>query len=296
MYASSVALRYSTLWDRSSKNICLHAGTTNLADLSRKMQFSRPTIKASEPVVDVKLVINLPSGFTQSGEVTLYKSSSDNPEHTQLDRVSMPSCSTTCWFQLTVGLDNLRDSMKFLIRFNHGDGNFIEDINPMIVLYTNRDQSEAMSNMFAQESRNSQAKRQAVDADTPTPTPPPNMPLSQLKMRNRPCRKETAYLTYSQLRWLDEDINLIAPTYISFDFCYGSCNLRFDMNPLDIPADRYNRRTRVLQAINQLGGGTVLPQSCCVPTSYTAKEIIYASGDLVTMTTLPSVHSCGCRM
>ena len=251
------------------------------------MQFQRPTIKATESLVDAKLVINLPPGFDQEGEVTLYETSSENFDlRKRLDRASVPSCHSTCWFELTVGVDNLRDSMEFLVEFNHRNGDFVRRLNPMMVLYTYREQP--LSNLVSR--RSSVAKRQDAGEEEPV-----NTLLSTLDSRGVQCAKQTVRLTYSQLRWLDEDIVLISPPRIIFDYCYGHCRPPFNILPQDDPTESFGRRARMLEVLNQLSENRLTPPPCCIPLSYTAKEIIYASGELVAMTTIPSVQACGCR-
>ena len=257
-----------------------------MTELTRKMQFERPTIKATENLVDVKLVINLPAGFNQDGDVTLFEISSDGDSRKQLDTVSVPSCHSTCWFQLTVGVENLRDSMEFLVEFNHGDGDFVRRLNPMMVLYTYREQP--VSNLVDTRRKRQQEEGMAGEEDV-------NTRLSTLESRNDPCTKQTVRLGYSQLRWLDEDIVLISPTRIIFDFCYGHCNPPLNVPPIHELTESFDKRARILEVVNRLSESRLTPPPCCVPVSYIAREIIYASGELVAMTTIPSVQGCGCR-
>ena len=256
-----------------------------MTDQSRKMEFQRPTIKSSEDLVDVKLVINLPSGFSQEGEVTLYETTPDD-ERNQLDEVSVPSCRSTCWFELTVGVANLQDSMEFLVEFSHSDGEFIRSLNPMMVLYTYREQQ--VSSLV--DTQRSVSKRQQEGGEEYA-----NTPLAVLDTRNERCGKQTVRLEYSQLMWLDEDIVLISPDNVIFDFCYGHCETPLNLPPPQQLGQNYGKRARIMEVMNQLRGSRLTPPPCCIPLSYTAKEIIYASGELVAMTTIPSVQECGCR-
>ena len=263
------------------------AGATDMTELSRKMDFQRPTIKATEDLVDVKLVINLPAGFSQEGEVTLFETSSNDDHHKKLDTVSVPSCHSTCWFQLTVGVENLRDSMGFLVEFTHTNGEFVRQLNPVMVLYTYRQQP--ISSLV--DRRSLVSKRQ----EDPTEEAPVNTLLSTLESRNEPCGKQTVRLDYSQLRWLDDDTVLISPPNVVFDFCYGHCNTPLNVLPIEDVAESFDKRARILEVLNRLSENRLTPPPCCIPLSYVAKEIIYASGDFVTMTTIPSVQACGCR-
>ena len=255
-----------------------------MAGLSRKLEFQQPTIKTTEDVVDVKLVINLPAGFAQDGDVTLYEISSDD-NRKQLDTASVPSCHSTCWFQLTIGVDNLRDSMEFLVEFTHSDREFVQTLNPMMVLYTYSQQP--LSNLVDTRHKRQEGEVEGEEQVNPL--------LSALDSRNEPCAKQTVRLDYSQLRWLDEDIVLISPPRVIFDFCYGHCNPPLNIPPIQQIAESFDKRARILEVVNRLSEGRLTPPPCCIPLSYVAKEIIYASGELVAMTTIPSVQECGCR-
>ena len=261
-----------------------------MSDQSRKMEFQRPTIKSNEDLVEVKVVINLPAGFTEQGEATLYEVlSDDTDERKLLDEASIPSCRSTCWFELTVGVDNMNDNMEFLVEFSHSDAEFIRELNPMMVLYTYREQP--VSNLVMERRRSVMSKRQEAGTQEES-----NTLLSDLSERDDPCGKQTVLLDYNQLRWLDEDdIILISPANIQFDFCYGHCRIPLNLPPPQELTDQIGRRARLMEALNVLKGSRLTPPPCCIPTSYTASEIIYASGELVAMTTIPSVQGCGCR-
>jgi hypothetical protein len=255
-----------------------------MTELTRKMQFERPAIKSSEDLVGVKLVLNLPAEFTQEGEVTLYETSPDDEEHRKiLDEGSIPSCHSTCWFELTVGVENLQDSMELLVEFTHRNGEFVHRLNPLMVLFTYQPQPS----MDLVPRRRRQAEEDGEEHV--------NTPLLTLKTQNEACRKHTVRLDYSELQWLGEGVSLISPSDVVFDFCYGHCNTPLDTFPLDDPSESFGKRARILEVMNRLSENRLTPPPCCIPLSYIAKETIYSSGDLVIMTTIPSVQGCGCR-
>ena len=256
------------------------------------MNFQRVMLKPSENLISVKLVVNLPSGFSEEGDVLLSETS-DNLDHNHLDRVSVPSCHSTCWFELNVGTENMQDNMELLLQFTHTSRQFIQGLNPMMVLYTYVVQPlpnlvtkrHLPNSMSAHHDQGNQDSHQHV-----------NPLLSELESRDIACSKQTVQLAYSQMKWLGEDITIINPSSnIHFEFCYGHCNIPLDqLSPSD-PRESYNKRARILEVMNQLSESRLTPKPCCVPRSYIANEVIYAVGELVALTTFPSVEQCGCR-
>jgi hypothetical protein len=283
-------------------------GTTDTTEMTRKMQFERVSLKDSEELICVHLVINLPPDFSEDGEVVLYETS-DDPEHRkELDKASMPSCHSTCWFELSVGVENLQDSMEFTLEFTHTDTDFLLGLNPMMVLYTYVDQPlsdvvtkrHAPDYMTARHDHN--RERIAPRQDNPTTETPEeeeqeytNPLLTELESRGEPCAKQTVRLPYSQIRWINEDITIVSPSVIHLDFCYGHCNTQMDLLRHDTPGENYDKRVRILEVVNRLSENRLTPPPCCVPLSYLANEVIFAIGDYVAMTTFPSVETCGCR-
>lgn len=281
-----------------------------MTDMSRKMYFRRVDVKATENLIAVKLVINLPSDFSQDGEVTLYETSSpgDFDYRKKLDEATVPSCHSTCWFELTVGVENMQDNMEFLVEFTHRNREFVQMLNPMMVLYTYMVQPlstlvkrRAMIGNYnhAQSVRSPQSDTDSdiSQPETDSEDEQENIPLSQLKDRNDPCAKHTVQLEYSQLMWLDEDedITLISPPRVEFDYCYGHCNTPLQFLPLDDPTEGFDKRARILEVMNRLSESRLTPPPCCLPLTYLANEIIYNTGGQVALTTIPSVQACGCR-
>ena len=281
-----------------------------MTDMSRKMYFRRVDVKATENLIAVKLVINLPSDFSQEGEVTLYETSPGDFEHRKmLDEATVPSCHSTCWFELTVGVENMQDNMEFLVEFTHRNREFVQMLNPMMVLYTYMEQplSTIVKKRLVHhvQSVRSVQSDSASDSDIDSETPQDeqqndnnvNVPLSELKERDDPCAKHTVHLDYSQLMWLDEDedITLVTPPYVQFDFCHGHCNTPLQFLPLDDPTEGFDKRARILEVMNRLSENRLTPPPCCLPLTYLANEIIYTTGSEVSLTTIPSVQSCGCR-
>ena len=281
------------------------AGRTGITDTSRKMYFQRVTVKPSEELLEVNLVINLPPGFSQDGEVTLYETSDDDSEHRkELDKASVPSCHSTCWFELTIGVDNLQDNMVLLVEFTHRNREFVQGLNPMIALYTYMEQplSTIVARRHAPDSmtahhedhegrRDDHSEQEEANHDFT------NVLLSELNGRNHACSKQTVTLAYSQMNWLGsaEDITLINPTHIRFKFCHGHCNIPVDTVPYDDEDESFDKRARILEVMNRLSESRLTPPPCCVPHSYVANEVIYLVGDRVAMTTFPSVEECGCK-
>lgn len=273
------------------------------------MQFKGVTIKPSESLIAVNLVINLPPGFTEDGEVTLYEVSSDGSQR-ELDNASMPSCHSTCWFELTVGVENLQDSMELLVEFTHRNDEFVRGINPMMVLYTYMEQplSEIVDKRRAPDpiSRGHRfhGQRAAHDETDSQPNDEEeehvNTPLSEIDSSEGSCSKQTVRLEYSRMRWLGvgEDIELINPRQITFEFCYGLCNIPLVTVPYSDLDNTFDKRTRVLEVANlrRSSEARLNPPPSCIPLSYSANEVIYRVGDLVAMTTFPSVVECGCRL
>lgn len=255
------------------------------------MNFQRAMLKASEDVICAKLVINLPAGFSEEGEVTLYESSDTDEHHRQLDKASVPSCRSTCWFELKVGED-MADNMELLLEFTHTNREFIERLNPMIVLYTYVEQSlpNFVTKRLALKSVGTRAQEEEENEETHE-----NQLLSDLDSTGDPCGKQTLQLEYSQLKWLGEDVTLISPTTVEFDFCYGHCNIPVNVLPQNDDEQGFDKRARILEIMNRLSEDRLTPPPCCIPLSYIADEIIFAVGELATMTTFPSVEQCGCR-
>lgn len=271
-------------------NIHNHAGDSH-DDTSRKMHFQRVMLKPSEDVICAKLVINLPAGFSEEGEVTLYESSDSDEHHRQLDKASVPSCHSTCWFELNVG-ENMADNMELLLEFTHRDTEFVERLNPMMVLYTYVEQS--LPNFVTKRLATKSVSTRSQDDDDEDETYE-NQLLSDLDSTGDRCGKQTVQLDYSQLDWLGEDVTLISPTKIKFDFCHGHCNIPVNVLPHNDVEQGFDKRARILEIMNRLSEDRLTPPPCCIPLSYIANEVIYAVGDLVAMTTFPSVELCGCR-
>ena len=282
---------------------CSVSTGADYTDTSREMQFKGVTVKPSESLIAINLVINLPPGFSEDGDVTLYKMSSDGYEK-QLDNASMPSCQSTCWFELTVGVENLEDSMDLRVEFTHRNDEFVRGINPMIVLYTYMDQplSEIVDKRRAPDPISRQHRREEphdeVYSEQSHDSEPVTTPLSEID--DNSCSKQTVRLGYSQMRWLGvaENIELINPPHITFEFCYGPCNIPLVAVPYSDLDNTFNKRTRVLEVANlrRSSEHRLNPPPSCIPLSYTANEVIYAVGNLVAMTTFPSVVECGCRL
>ena len=275
------------------------------------MHFERVTLKDSEDLICVHLVINLPPDFSDDGEVTLYDMS-DGPENRkELDTASMPSCHSTCWFELSVGVESLQDSMEFLLEFTHTDSDFLEGLNPMMVLYTYVEQplsdivTKRQAPDYMSARRDNDNGRNVPRQENPTTHTPEetsegdhqytNPLLSDLESRGERCGKHTVRLPYSQIRWIDEDITLVSPSVIHLDFCYGHCNAQTELLRPSDPGENYDKRVRILELVNRLNENRLTPPPCCVPLSYHANEVIFAIGDYVAMTTFPSVDTCSCR-
>ena len=273
------------------------AGNVEQTDTSIKMEFESAEVKSTEKLIAVKVVINLPPQFSQDGEVTLYETSPDDLEYRkQLDQATMPSCHTTCWFELTVGLEDLKDNMEFQMEFTHADSHFVQFLNPMMVLYTYMEQPLSTLVERRQILTHHNHESTVRSPDQPAPQEHTNVPLSELDSQNNPCGKHTVRLQYSQLKFLDDDaITLISPPYVEFDYCYGHCNTPLEFLPLDDPTEGFDKRARILEVMNRLSENRRTPPPCCVPLTYIAREIIYSTGGQVAMTTIPSVQACGCR-
>ena len=247
------------------------------------MHFQRVSLNPSEQLISVKLVLRLPAGFSEDGEVTLYKVSDGSEEHKQLDNVAVPSCGSTCWFELNVSTENMLDEMELLLEFTHRNIDFVRGLKPMLVLYTYVAQSMAS---FVSK-RGTMALGEEEHA---------NLPLAELDSRNTACSKHSVELEYSQMKWLGDDITILTPSSnIRFEFCYGNCNSPLALLPHLDPTQDYDYRARILEVMNRVSESQLTPPPCCIPLSYTVINIIYDVGGLTRLTTFPSVEQCGCR-
>lgn len=253
------------------------------------MHFQRVMLKPSEDVICAKLVINLPAGFSEQGEVTLYESSDSDERHRELDKASVPSCHSTCWFELNVG-KNMADNMELLLEFTHTNVEFVEGLDPMMVLYTYVEQS--LPNFVTKRLVPKSVSAHAPENDEETHE---NQLLSDLDSTGIRCGKQTVQLDYFQLEWLGEDVTLINPARVEFDFCYGHCKIPANVLPHNDTEQGFDKRARILEIMNRLSEDRLTPPPCCIPLSYTANNVIFAVGEFVTMTTFPSVELCGCR-
>ena len=258
------------------------------------MRFQTAMLKPSEQVISTKLVISLPATFSEDGEVTLYKFS-DGSEHFQLlDKAQVPTYGTTSWFELTVGTTSVMEGTGLQIELTHSNFNFLENLQPMLVLYTYVEQS--LPNLIGKRSATDTI---SVDEDQSNVEEQSNVPLSELDEQNVACSKQSVSLEYSQLNyWLGEDVTIIAPpTPINFDFCYGHC-----LSPLEVPLHvddglDYDKRARILEVMNQMmyHPHRLTPPPCCIPLSYIASKMLYTQDDIVMLTSFPMVERCGCK-
>ena len=248
------------------------------------MWFQTAMLKPSEQVISTKLVINLPATFSEDGEVTLYKISNDSENFQLLDKAQVPTYGTTSWFELTVGTTSVMESTGLQIELTHSNFNFLENLQPMLVLYTYVEQS--LPNLIAKRSASSTEEESNGEQQS-------NVPLSELDERNVACSKHSVSLDYSQL--LNLNVTVISPPNgINFEFCYGHC-----LSPLQVPLHEdhgsgYDKRARILKQV-MYDSHRLTPPPCCIPLSYNTSDILYIDRDVVTKTQFPTVERCGCR-
>lgn len=238
-----------------------------------KMQFERAGLKPMEQVIGAKLVMKLPIAFSASGEVVVYKLV--NGAKQELDRTRMPNDSVT-WLELSIGPVDM--DIELELELTEENAEFLQGLNTntMLALYTYVEPTQNMPRNIH--------RRSSSDQDGAfTYTPP-----------NTECSKQTVTLQYSQLQWLGDDVSILSPPdAIDFDFCAGECTFSRDV-PLPHQIQEFNKRTRMMEVMNQIGERLTPPPSC-IPLTFSTAEIIYVLGDIVNLTTLPTVESCGCR-
>ena len=250
---------------------------------TRKMQFQTAHLKPSERVICTKLVVNLPSTFSEDGEITLYKQFEGSDHYQLLDKAQVPTYGTASWFELTVGHTGAMEGVKLQIELTHNNMDFLQGVQPMLAMYTYVEPS--LPSFITKRSSTGTVGIEATG-------------LADLDERNVACSKHSVTLDYSQIRWLGDDVTIIAPSpRIKFDYCYGHC-----LSPLDVrlhgdTRQDYDKRARILEVINQMNNSSRLtPPPCCIPLHYTASQLQYIHFDIVILTTFPVVTDCGCRL
>ena len=250
---------------------------------TRKMQFQTPSLKRTERVICTKLVISLPSTFSEDGEITLYKQFEGSDHYQLLDKAQVPTYGTTSWFELTVGHTGAMEGVKLQIELTHNNMDFLQGVEPMLVMYT---YVEPSFPSFV--TKRSSTGTVGIEVTG----------LADLDERNVACSKQSVTLHYSKLQWLG-DVTITAPpsSLIKLDYCYGHC-----LSPLEVGRlhknthQDYDKRARILEVLNQMNNSKRLtPPPCCIPLNFTASEVVYEQFNVYTLTTFPVVTACGCR-
>ena len=251
---------------------------------TRKMQFQNPSLKPTERVICTKLVINLPSTFSEDGEITLYKQFEGSDHYQLLDKAQVPTYGTASWFELTVGHTGAMKGVKLQIELTHNNMAFLQGVEPMLVMYTYVEPS--LPSFITKRSSTGTVGIEATG-------------LADLDKRNLACSKHSVTLHYSQLRWLGDNVTITAPNSSRFklDYCYGHCLSPLDVRRLhDDTHQDYDKRARILEVLNQMNNSRRLtPPPCCIPLHFTASELVYEQYNVYTRTSFPVVTDCGCR-